>query len=110
LMDEQQENPSDVYEEKDMQAKLAEAIKGLPEREQLVLSLYYFDELTFKEIGKTLDISESRVCQIHGRSVISLQSLLSGDAETGKKKNPAKKEARNGASQPPAHTVIDRYR
>jgi RNA polymerase sigma factor for flagellar operon FliA len=110
LMDEQQENPSDLYEEKDMQAKLAEAIKSLPEREQLVLSLYYFDELTFKEIGKTLDISESRVCQIHGRSVIGLQSLLSGDAETVKKKNPIKKETKNGTPQPPAHSMIDRYR
>jgi RNA polymerase sigma factor for flagellar operon FliA len=110
LMDEQQENPSELYEEKDMQAKLAEAIKELPEREQMVLSLYYFDELTFKEIGKTLDISESRVCQIHGRSVISLQSLLSGDLGSGKKKNPARRESKNGISQPPAHTVIDRYR
>jgi RNA polymerase sigma factor FliA len=109
LRDEQQENPSDLFEEKDMQAKLAQAIKNLPEREQLVLSLYYFDELTFKEIGKTLDISESRVCQIHGRSVVSLQSLLSGDSGTAKQKRPVKKEVCKETLQPPARTMIDRY-
>ena len=110
LMDEQQENPSEVYEEKDMQAKLVQAIKCLPEREQMVLSLYYFDELTFKEIGKTLDISESRVCQIHGRSVVSLQSILNGESVTGKQKRPARKESQNAVLMPPARAMIDRYR
>lgn len=110
LMDEQQENPSDLYEEKDMQAKLAQAIKELPDRDQLVLSLYYFDELTFKEIGKTLDVSESRVCQIHGRAVVSLQSLLNSDPANSPKKRSTKKETRNGATQPPVRTMIDRYR
>jgi RNA polymerase sigma factor for flagellar operon FliA len=110
LMDEQQENPSDMYEEKDMQSKLVLAIKSLPEREQLVLSLYYFDELTFKEIGKTLDISESRVCQIHGRSVVSLQSLLNGESVASKQNRPSKKEAKNVILQPPVRAIIDRYR
>jgi DNA-directed RNA polymerase specialized sigma24 family protein len=82
----------------------------LPEREQLVLSLYYFDELTFKEIGKTLDISESRVCQIHGRSVNSLQALLSGDSANEKQKRTTKKEASKAVAQPPARPIIDRYR
>lgn len=115
IMDEKQENPSDVYEEKDMQAKLVLAIKQLPEREQMVLSLYYFDELTFKEIGKTLEISESRVCQIHGRAVISLQSLLEGDSNETKshrrtKQKTEKKVAQKTLSQPPSKPVIDRYR
>jgi RNA polymerase sigma factor FliA len=110
LMDEQQENPSAMYEEKDLQAKLVEAIKTLPERDQMVLSLYYFDELTFKEIGKTLDISESRVCQIHGRSVVSLQSILSGDSGTVKQPRPQKKAEKRELSQPPVRVVIDRYR
>ncbi|GAP22495.1 FliA/WhiG family RNA polymerase sigma factor [Leptolinea tardivitalis] len=115
LMDEQQENPSDMYEEKDMQAKLVEAIKALPEREQMVLSLYYFDELTFKEIGKTLDISESRVCQIHGRAVVSLQSLLNGEVNSKRRGRPSKQEQakqkkNSELSQPPAHSMLDRYR
>jgi RNA polymerase sigma factor for flagellar operon FliA len=110
LMDEQQENPSAIYEEKDLQVNLVEAIKTLPERDQLVLSLYYFDELTFKEIGKTLDISESRVCQIHGRSVVSLQSILSGDSGKVKQNRPQKKSEKKEISQPPVRVVIDRYR
>ncbi len=115
LTDEQQENPSDIYEEKDMQGNLVQAIKELPEREQLVLSLYYFDELTFKEIGKTLDISESRVCQIHGRAVISLQSLLNGEPASKKRGRPTKQtHSKNDAAvdlpNPPVRSMVDRYR
>lgn len=116
LMDEQQENPSEAYEEKDMQARLVEAIKALPEREQMVLSLYYFDELTFKEIGKTLDISESRVCQIHGRAVVSLQSLMNGEQSGKKRGRPSKQDMapqnEKGANlpPPPARPTLDRYR
>ena len=76
LMDENQINPSVTSEQKEIQRSLARIIKDLPEREQLVLALYYFEELTFKEIGKTLDISESRVCQIHGRAMTSLKATI----------------------------------
>ena len=76
LTDEHQVNPSQTSEQKEMQRFLAGALKLLPDREQLVLSLYYYEELTFKEIGRTLDISESRVCQIHGRAMTNLKSLL----------------------------------
>ena len=76
LTDEHQVNPSNSSEQREMQRLLAGALKLLPDREQLVLSLYYYEELTFKEIGKTLDISESRVCQIHGRAMMNLKSLL----------------------------------
>jgi RNA polymerase sigma factor for flagellar operon FliA len=116
LMDEQQENPSEAFEEKDMQSRMVDAIKSLPEREQMVLSLYYFDELTFKEIGKTLDISESRVCQIHGRAVVSLQSLMNGEPGTKKRGRPSKQDHtsqhENGAQlpPPPAKSTLDRYR
>lgn len=53
---------------------LAGAIDDLPERERLVLSLYYEQELNLKEIGKVLDVSESRVCQIHGQAVMRLRA------------------------------------
>ena len=56
------------------QENLAEAIQGLPERERLVLSLYYEQELNLKEIGQVLDVSESRVCQIHGQAVMRLRA------------------------------------
>jgi RNA polymerase sigma factor for flagellar operon FliA len=86
ITDENQGDPSIEFEEQDTQQHLVYALKKLPEREQLVLSLYYYDELTFKEIGKTLDISESRVCQIHGRAVMNLKSLLNG-INNGMKEN-----------------------
>lgn len=56
------------------QDNLADAIQDLPERERLVLSLYYEQELNLKEIGKVLDVSESRVCQIHGQAVLRLRA------------------------------------
>ncbi|MDD2283315.1 MAG: FliA/WhiG family RNA polymerase sigma factor [Syntrophaceticus sp.] len=55
---------------------LAEAITKLPERDQLVISLYYYEGLTLKEIGKVLGISESRVSQLHSRSLLRLRKLL----------------------------------
>ncbi len=60
---------------------LGQAIDALPDRERLVISLYYFDELTMKEIGKTLDITESRVSQIHTQAVLRLRGKLRHMAE-----------------------------
>ncbi|MGR9051508.1 MAG: RNA polymerase sigma factor FliA [Gammaproteobacteria bacterium] len=55
---------------------LAEAVRSLPERERLVVSLYYVDELNLREIGKVLDISESRVCQISSQAMLRLRARL----------------------------------
>lgn len=76
IADENQVDPSDSIGEKDLISKLTEVIKLLPEREQTVLSLYYYEELTLKEIGTVLGVSESRACQLHGRAVMALQALL----------------------------------
>ena len=57
-------------------AGVAKAIEQLPEKEKLVISLYYWDELTMKEIGKVLDITESRVSQIHSQAIIHLRGKL----------------------------------
>ncbi len=54
--------------------QLADSIENLPERERLVLSLYYEQELNLKEIGAVLEVSESRVCQIHGQAVMRLRT------------------------------------
>jgi len=56
---------------------LAKTISELPEREQMVMSLYYNEELNLKEIGQVLDISESRVCQIHGQALSRVRIKLS---------------------------------
>jgi RNA polymerase sigma factor for flagellar operon FliA len=67
----------DVVDE-DFRAALTDAIGGLPERERLVMSLYYDDELNLKEIGAALRVSESRICQIHGQALVRLQARLAG--------------------------------
>jgi len=59
-----------------MKELLARVIAELPEKEQQVLSLYYFEELTMKEVGSVLGIGESRVSQIHSLAVVRLRSRL----------------------------------
>ncbi len=64
-----------------LQLSLAAAIDELPERERLVMSLYYDEELNLKEIGAVLGVSESRVCQIHGRALLRLRTALAEGAQ-----------------------------
>ncbi len=54
----------------------AAAINVLPEREKLVLSLYYDEDMNLREIGEVLEVSESRVCQIHGQALVRLRARL----------------------------------
>ena len=61
---------------KEIRDAIAGAVKQLPEKEKLVVSLYYLEELTMKEIAKVLDITESRVSQIHSRAIIHLREML----------------------------------
>ena len=68
--------PADSIEQDDMREALAEAIDGLPEREKLVMSLYYEQELNLKEIGLVLGVTESRVCQIHGQALVRLRARM----------------------------------
>lgn len=68
--------PLEGVQKEDFQQTLAELIDALPERERLVLSLYYDEELNLKEIGAVLEVSESRVCQIHAQAMLRLQSRL----------------------------------
>lgn len=72
-------NPEANILQKEMENRLAEAIDTLPEREQLILHLYYREELTLKEIGQVLDVSESRVSQIHSRIMLTLRNRLTED-------------------------------
>jgi RNA polymerase sigma factor for flagellar operon FliA len=73
------EDERDILDElnlKELRSALGSAIDELPEKERLVITLYYFEELTMKEIGRVLDISESRVCQLHGKVLVKLKSKL----------------------------------
>ncbi|MFO1356609.1 MAG: RNA polymerase sigma factor FliA [Gammaproteobacteria bacterium] len=69
-------DPSAELESTEFQAAMAAAIGALPEREALVMSLYYEEELNLKEIGGVLGVSESRVCQIHGQALVRLRAQL----------------------------------
>ena len=68
--------PVAAYEVEEMRHILADAINRLPEREKTVLTLYYYEGLTLAEIGSILGVTESRVCQIHTKSVIQLRARL----------------------------------
>jgi len=69
-------NPEAAFQIEEMKRVLADAINRLPERERLVVTLYYYEGLTLAEIGSVLGVTESRVCQIHTKSVISLRNRM----------------------------------
>ena len=58
---------------------IATAIRQLPEKERLVLTLYYYEELTMKEIGELMKVTESRVCQVHTKAIIRLKAQLQAE-------------------------------
>ena len=63
-----------------MREALGEAIARLPEREKLVVTLYYYEELTLREIGEVLGVTESRVSQLHTKAILRLKARLGGPA------------------------------
>ncbi len=70
-------NPLDEYQQNALKAQVAKEITRLPERERLVLALYYDEEMNLKEIGLVLGVSESRISQIHSQAALRLRSRLS---------------------------------
>jgi len=70
-------DPVEVFESEEMRQVLADAINRMPDRERLVLTLYYYEGLTLAEIGNVLGVTESRVCQIHTKAIFQLRSRLS---------------------------------
>ncbi|MCP4295457.1 MAG: FliA/WhiG family RNA polymerase sigma factor [Proteobacteria bacterium] len=71
-----EDNPADCFDKKELKLVLAQTIKTLSKKEQIVVSLYYFDELTLKEIGEVLSLTESRICQIHTAILVKLKARL----------------------------------
>ena len=69
-------DPAAATERREAEKALVLAVKKLPERERLVLSLYYYEELTMKEISRVMEISESRVCQLHAQAVLRLRATM----------------------------------
>ena len=71
-------SPLDAIMDRKLRERLVKAIAGLPEREKLVMGLYYEQELNFREIGETLGVSESRVCQLHSQAIARLRGQIKG--------------------------------
>lgn len=70
-------NPQEQAEEKNVKQELQRALSRLPERERIIMVLYYQENMTLKEIGETINMSESRVCQLHAQSIMKLKNILS---------------------------------
>jgi len=69
-------DPVEAFETDEMKHLLADAINRMPDRERLVLTLYYYEGLTLAEIGSVLGVTESRVCQIHTKAILQLRARL----------------------------------
>ncbi|MDI6844152.1 MAG: RNA polymerase sigma factor WhiG [Anaerosomatales bacterium] len=76
IKDHRAEDPVEVYESKELRQILADAIERLPERERAVVTLYYYEGLTLKEIGTILGVTESRVSQLHTKAVLRLRARI----------------------------------
>ena len=77
IQDENKLTPEEQMEEKDVKKELHNALKRLPERERMIMVLYYHENMTLKEIGEMIDVSESRVCQLHAQAIMKLRKILS---------------------------------
>ena len=69
-------DPGGTFEDQETRCFLGDAINRLPERERLVITLYYYEGMTLAEIGDVLGVTESRICQIHTKSVMSLRNRM----------------------------------
>jgi RNA polymerase sigma factor for flagellar operon FliA len=72
-------DPQMLVDESDLRDRIADAIAALPEREKLVVGLYYYENLTLREIGEVLGVTESRVSQLHTKAVLRLRSKLADE-------------------------------
>ena len=76
-----------MLEDQDMRRHLVKAIEALPEREKLMMGLYYEQELNLREIGEVMGVTESRVCQLHSQAIARLRAgLLHGEQAPAKKR------------------------
>ena len=109
ISDDKQSDPLQILEDKGLNHGLIQTIKAMPERDQQVLSLYYFEEMTFKEIGRILGVSESRICQLHGRAMITLKAMMTV-SEVGGPLEDKPEKLNNPVKLKDSHTPINQYR
>lgn len=78
IEDERAENPEALLADQDLRDQVGDAIQRLPEREKVVIALYYYENLTLREIGEVLGVTESRASQLHTKAVLRLRARLAG--------------------------------
>lgn len=81
IEDRQSKDPAVVVDVNDVKDRLAQAIANLPEREKVVIALYYYEGLTLREIGEVLGVTESRVSQLHTKAILRLKGRLKDQVE-----------------------------
>lgn len=96
LEDQRTPDPAEQIEQNELTMLLTDAVENLPPREQLLLSLYYQEELTMKEISRILEVSESRVCQLHVQAIMRLRGALSPNLPTKRAGSRGAKAERKG--------------
>jgi len=74
-------NPEQIVDQGEVRDRIADAIAALPEREKLVIALYYYENLTLREVGEVLGVTESRVSQLHTKAVLRLRSKLATELD-----------------------------
>ncbi len=93
--------PAQQVEQLEILEVLSSAVNRIPERERLLLSLYYREELTMKEISRIMNVSESRVCQLHMQAILRLRSALhlhqENEGMNAAQRQPAAVSKRKGA-------------
>ncbi len=83
-------DPAGILEDKDLKVALVRAIDKLPEREKLMMALYYEQELNLREIGEVMGVTESRVCQLHTQAISRLRSQFVGELPVARKRSKEK--------------------
>ena len=86
-------DPARLFEDRNLRECLAAAIEQLPERERLVMALYYEQELNLREIGEVMEVTESRVCQLHSQAILRLRTRVLGEVEAKRGKRRKAKDA-----------------
>ena len=87
IQDSQSQTPHEKLEAMDVKKELEEALKRLPERERTIMVLYYHENMTLKEIGEAINVSESRISQLHAQAIMKLKNLLSENRSVRLKKS-----------------------
>ena len=75
--------PNEVFEDEELRHTMGREINQLPEREKLVLALYYYGQMTLADIGAVLGVTDSRICQIHTKSILHLKARLAATDRDG---------------------------